>query len=95
MQEKRDCVRCWPCTAERASRARIAALLDHFVLTFVAQMGVMALAFHRFGQATRAKGMVSYSWLALWCLYAVGLAAKGLERPLGNAQYGHHEALSR
>ena len=74
-------VRCWPCTAARATRGRIKTLLLQFILTFVVQMLMVGLAFHRYARLTAAKGLVAPGWLALWLIYLVGILAKGTERP--------------
>ena len=77
----------------RATRAHIKALFDHFVATFAVQMVLMLAVFGNYGQLTRAKGPVSFGWLALWCVYLLGLLAKATERPRADERWSFHEVL--
>jgi hypothetical protein len=74
-------VRCWPCSASRATKGRIKTLLLQFILTFVVQMLMVGFAFGRYASLTAAKGLVAPGWIALWLIYLVGILAKGSERP--------------
>jgi len=86
-------VRCWPCSAARATKARIKTLLFQFMLTFVVQMLMVGVAFDRYASLTAAKGLVAPGWRALLLMYVVGVACKGIERPRCDARYGYHEVL--
>ena len=74
-------VRCWPCSAARATKGRIKTLLLQFILTFVVQMLMVGFAFRRYASLTAAKGLVAPGWIALWLIYLVGILAKGTELP--------------
>ena len=71
----------------RCCKTLCSSLKDHdgFVATFALQMLLLLAAFYRERDARPY-------WLYLWGVYAVGLAAKAVERP-DNAIFGHHEVL--
>ena len=76
------------CMYLRITPARITPAREIFlsyVITFGVQMVLLLSAFYK-------QRETHGTWLPLWGVYALGLVAKGLEKP-NNDVFGHHEIL--